>query len=170
MAKLESLLIRIVTSLTVALTVSACAPESDPGSETVPTPFQEVADIRQLMLTVIEPAAEVYWDSVGTIMDMEGTREIAPRTNEEWAAVRNAAMVVAESGNLLLMPKRALDDQQWTDLSLELIDSARLALIAAEARDPIAVFEAGGDLYLICSDCHATFAPDTLRPSFRPDN
>jgi hypothetical protein len=164
------LVVRTAIGLTLVLSVSACAPESSPGIETAPTPYQEVADIRQLMLAVIEPAAEVYWDSVGTIMDMEGTEEIAPRTNEEWTAVRNAAMVVAESGNLLLMPKRALDDAQWTELSLELIASARLALIAAEARDPIAVFEAGGDLYLICSDCHATFAPDTLRPSFQPDS
>jgi hypothetical protein len=149
---------RCVLWFTLALMISGCAPE--------PLPFEEVADVNQLMLTVIDPAADVYWESVATIMDMDGTREIAPSTAEEWEAVRNAAMIVAESGNLLLMPGRAQEGEQWTELAQALITSGRQALIAAEARDPAAVFNAGGELYLVCSDCHAAFAPEALRSSF----
>ena len=149
---------RSISWLTLALTISGCAPE--------PLPFDEVADVRQLMLTVVDPAADVYWDSVGTIMTIEGTEEIAPSTLQEWEAVRNAAIVIAESGNLLLMPGRAEEGEQWTGLARALIASGRVALSAAEARDPEAVFYAGGEMYLVCSECHATFAPDTLPPSF----
>jgi len=152
---------RGVLWLTLALMISSCAPE--------PLPFEEVADVNQLMLTVIDPAADVYWDSVATIMDKDGTREIAPSTAEEWEAVRNAAMVVTESGNLLLMPGRAQEDERWAELAQALITSGRQALIAAEARDPAAVFDAGGELYLVCTNCHAAFAPETLRPSFLPE-
>ena len=81
--------------LTCALLLTgACADAPDPP------PFVAVADSRQLMLSVLEPAAEVYWDAVGIIMDMEGEYEIEPRTAEEWEAVENAAWVLAESGNL----------------------------------------------------------------------
>jgi hypothetical protein len=144
--------------LVLVLAVTGCAPE--------PVPFEEVADVRQLMLAVIDPAAKVYWESVATIMTLEGTEEIAPKTFAEWQAVRNAAMTVAESGNLLLTPGRRQDDADWTRLSQALIASGREALLAAEARDPDAVFEAGGEIYLVCAECHTAFAPDALRSGF----
>ena len=147
--------------LALAVLLSGCAPE--------PVPFENVADVKQLMTSVLEPAAEVYWDSVGTIMDLEGTVEIAPRTEEEWQAVRNAAMVVAESGNLLMMPGRVQGGVEWMDFSRALIARGRQALAAAEAKDTAAVFDAGGEVYLVCSNCHAVYAPDTLRPAFARD-
>ncbi len=152
---------RIVFLLCLTLTICGCAPE--------PPPFDEVADVRQLMLTVVEPAADVYWDSVGTIMDLNGTQEIAPSTAAEWEAVRNAAMVMAESGNLLLLPGRMQEDERWIELSLALITTGRQALLAAEARDPAAVFDAGAEVYLVCADCHVAFAPETLPPNFRQE-
>lgn len=136
----------------------ACAPEG-------PEPYEAVADVRGLMLSVIEPAAEVYWDAVGTIIDTVGTTELAPRTEEEWAAVRNAAVVMAESGNLLMMGDRSLDDGAWMAMSRAMLDVGRRAMAAAEARDPDAVFEVGGEVYEVCTNCHATYALETLRPS-----
>ena len=140
------------------LSIAGCAPE--------PPPFDEVADVRQLMLSVVDPAADVYWGSVATIMTMEGTEEIAPKNSAEWADVQYAAMVIAESGNLLMTPGRVQEDPKWMELSQALIASGRVAMAAAEARDPEAVFEAGGEVYLVCSECHATFAPDALRSNF----
>lgn len=122
------------------------------------------------MLAAIDPAANIYWSAVGTIMDENGTQEISPGTTAEWAAVRHAATIIAESGNLLLMPDRARDDERWTRLSQQLITTGRQALEAAESRDPMAVFVAGGQVYLVCSECHAAFAPDALRSSFGAEN
>ncbi len=141
--------------------VLSCSPE--------PLPFEEVADLKQLMTSVIEPAAEVYWDSVGIVMDIEeGTHEIEPRTDEEWIAVRDAAFVVAESGNLMLLPGRMRDGDRWPEMVTDFVKASRAALAAAEARDPEAVFDAGGEVYLACARCHETYAPDTLRPNFDP--
>ena len=140
------------------LLLSACAPD--------PPPFEEVADLKQLMNSVIDPAAEVYWDAVGTIIDLNGTEEIAPSTDEEWQAVRNAAMVIAESGNLLLMEGRRQGGVEWTALSKALIAVGREALAAAVAEDTAAVFDAGAEVYYACARCHATYAPDTLGPSY----
>lgn len=145
----------------LALLACADAPE--------PPPFAAVADSRQLMLSVIEPAAEVYWDAVGVIMDEEGTRHIEPRTETEWEAVENAAFVLAESGNLLLLEDRAGGRDHWTAMSRAMIEIGRRAVEAARARDPDAVFEAGGEVYLVCTGCHAVYAAETLRPSYNAD-
>ena len=122
--------------------------------------------MRELMLHVVEPAAEAYWDSVGTVMDMEGTRFFAPVTTEEWLVVENAAATLAEAGNLLLIPERRRDDPRWEQYASALIDSGRQALAAADSRDADAVFVAGGEVYVVCADCHAAFAPALLPANF----
>ena len=100
--------------LIAGLFVVACnrAPAPAPPAA-APPPFRPVADVKQLMASVIEPAAEIYWDAVGSITDKNGTVEIAPKSEDEWIAVRNSAYVVAESGNLLMMDPRARDRGEW---------------------------------------------------------
>ncbi len=156
---------RLFPTLSVlVLALAACTADPEPP------PFAVVADSKQLMLSVIEPAAEVYWDAVGVIMDMEGTYEISPRSSEEWEAVENAAFVLAESGNLLLLEERAQDRGNWVAISRAMIDIGKRAIEAAQARDPEAVFEVGGDIYLVCTGCHAVYATETLRPNYVPDS
>ena len=46
-----------------------------------PPPFKPVADLKQLMQSVVEPAADEYWDAVGWIEDAGGSHEIAPTTD-----------------------------------------------------------------------------------------
>jgi hypothetical protein len=116
------------------------------------------------MSAILDPAADVYWDAVGWIVDAGGTLEIRPQTLEEWEAVQRAAVVIAESGNLLLMEGRALDDEEWVGLSRALIEVGQRAIAAAEARDEAAVFEIGGEVYNACTACHALYAVETLRP------
>ena len=48
----------------VALLLAGCAAD--------PLPFDGVANVKLLMTSVVEPAAEVYWDAVGTIIDENG--------------------------------------------------------------------------------------------------
>jgi hypothetical protein len=132
-----------------------------------PPPFQPVADLKQLMASVVEPAAEVYWDAVGTIIDENGVTEIQPTTTEEWEAVRNSAYVVAESGNLMMMSTRAKDGGDWMQMSRALITVGQKAIRAAEARDKAAVFDVGAEVYDACTACHAKYAVETLRPNAR---
>ena len=117
------------------------------------------------MATIIEPAAEVYWDAVGTIEDSTGVTALYPRSAEEWVTVRNSAYAVAESGNLLMMAPRALDQDDWMRLSVAMIDAGKKAIKAAEARDTAAVFNVGAELYETCTACHARYAIGTLRPN-----
>ena len=153
---------RSCVAILVLLGCAADAPE--------PSPFAAVADGRQLMVSVIEPAAEVYWDAVGVIMDEEGTHEIEPRTPEEWEAVVNAAYVLAESGNLMLMEDRAQGRGHWIAMSRAMIEVGKRAVDAAVAEDPQAVFDMGAELYFVCTGCHTVYATETVRPSDLPDS
>lgn len=130
-----------------------------------PPPYKPVADVKTLMASVVEPAADVYWDAVGTIIDAEGTHEIEPKTVEEWDAVRNAAYIVAESGNLLMMPSRAKDNGEWLQLAQAMTDAAQKAVRAAESRNKTAVFDTGAEVYDTCTNCHSKYSPEIVRPN-----
>ncbi|MDH3732798.1 MAG: hypothetical protein OEU54_04655 [Gemmatimonadota bacterium] len=148
--------------LVLPLAFSGCT--SDPATE-ASEDYDLVTDVQGLMLTVLEPAAETYWDAVGAILDSTGVDEFQPETEEEWEQVRHAAYVIAESGNLLMMRGRALDRGAWMAFSRDLVEIGREAIAAAEAMDAEAVFTAGGEVYLVCSACHASYALQTLRPN-----
>ncbi len=141
------------------LALTACGqPEADER-------YRPVADVQELMYHVVEPAAQTYWKAVGWVLDAEGEHYIRPATDEEWIAVENAAFMVAESGNLLLMGDRALDDGAWVAMSQSLVDIGERALRAAEATDEQAVFDLGAEMYYVCSNCHAQYSPEILRPN-----
>ncbi len=119
--------------------------------------FTAVADVRELMASILDPSTDVIWDAVGTIITVAGTEERMPKNDEEWAAVRRAAFVVAESGNLLMMPGRVPDDPDWIKMSQALIEVGSRAIKAADAKDKDALFSAGGEIYVVCSACHEKF-------------
>jgi hypothetical protein len=127
--------------------------------------YTPVGDMQQLMAYMVEPAAEVYWDAVGVIVDAEGEHQMAPASDEEWLAVSGAAYTVAEAGNLLMMPGYALDDGAWMTMSQTLVEVGRRAVEAADARSLDAVFDMGAELYYVCTNCHSTYALETLRPN-----
>lgn len=133
------------------------------GCQSAPS-FLPVANVKELMAAVIEPAADLYWDAVGTVDDSTGSTSFGPETAEEWAAVRNNAMVVAESGNLLMMDPRARDRDQWMVLSRAMVEAGKQAVAAANARDTAAVFNAGAVLYESCSRCHAVYSVKVTPP------
>jgi hypothetical protein len=107
---------------------------------------------------VIDPTTDVIWNAVKTIITVEGTQEIRPQTEDEWTAIRNAAVIVAESGNLLMMVPRAKDDGEWMKACQAMIDTGMAAMRAAEAKDPEQLFDAGGNIYNACTNCHSKYA------------
>lgn len=161
--------IALLTPL-AALVLAGCAPGEPAANADAapPPPYHMVASVKDLMNWVIEPNADVLWDSVGTIMTEAGTEERQPQTEEEWEAVRNAAAAVAESGNLLMMDGRAFDRGEWMKASRAMIDAAVTALQAAEAKDVPALFDAGAVVYESCTACHTKYALGLQRVDGEP--
>lgn len=127
-----------------------------------PPPLRPVADVKQLMHSVLEPAADEYWDGVSTTIDEAGITDFAPETTEEWDALVNHAYVIAESGNLLMLGARPKDGGDWMKYSRALVDTGEKAIRAAESHSPANVFTAGADVYDVCTNCHATYAKDLV--------
>ncbi len=135
-----------------------------PGCGPAPPPFHPIADVKTICSGVIDPAAMVVWNAVGWVDTADGTEEIYPKTDEAWLAVRNAAVTVAESGNLLMMAPRAKDDTEWMRVSRALVDMGEAAVAAADHKSRDEIFSVGGDLYEVCSNCHAKYNPAIAVP------
>jgi hypothetical protein len=128
-------------------------------------PYKPVTTVLELMESVIAHAAEVYWESVSVTVDETGEHELSPRTDEEWEAVWAAGLSIAESGNLLMMTPRAVDDGAWMQFARSLVEAGALAAAAAQAHDVERVFAAGEQVYNVCTACHARYANELRRSS-----
>jgi hypothetical protein len=149
-----------ISILLLAVALCSCQSETPaplPSAGDNPE-FREIADIKQLMNWIIEPASDVIWESVGTIITEEGEQNVRPETDEQWTAIRDAAATVAESGNLLLTPHRIRDREDWVKHSHALTKAAQDVMAAAEAKDVEELFTTGGELYIACTQCHSQYA------------
>jgi hypothetical protein len=115
------------------------------------------ANTAQLMNWILDPQSDVVWAAVGSIITEKGEEQLAPKTEEEWMKVRNAAATVAEASNLLLLAPHARDQADWAAMTRKVIEEANKCLQAAEAKDLETLFTAGGDMYIACKACHAKY-------------
>ena len=152
---------KLLLPIGVALTVGACAHEQQPSLP----PYRPVTTVLELMESVIAHAAEIYWESVQITVDETGEHELFPQTDEEWESVWAAGVSLAESGNLLMMAPRAVDEGAWMQFSRSLVEAGSAAAAAAQARDVERVFAAGEQVYNVCTACHARYASDLQRVS-----
>ncbi len=147
----------LLISFTLLL-LGAC---SSDNSTKAATPYKPSADIEQLMYRVLDPGADMIWLNSGWVIDKDGERELFPETDAEWQVVINGATIVAEAGNLLMMPGRVDGadgrDESWLVYSQAIIDTGNQLIAAAEAHDEQAIFDLGGQHYNVCRACHLKF-------------
>jgi len=115
-------------------------------------------ELKNLMGWLIDPAADAIWDSVSTIIDKNGTTNIAPKNDAEWEALRQQAAVLTEAGNVLMMPDRVRPGKIWPLAAKKLKTSGLLALQATLNKDPDLLFKAGEEIYKSCAGCHHSYA------------
>ena len=130
-----------------------------PPAPTVPAapPYNTSLSLKQVMEWVIDPAADEVWESVAIIITDKGENQKAPKTDEEWAKVRNGAATLVEAGNLLMIQGRMRDDKKWLASAKRMSDAGLVALRAAEKKDVAALFDSGALIYNACSACHNDF-------------
>jgi hypothetical protein len=147
---MSAMRIVVLVVLAGAVSLAGCG-----GPE--PPPFKAVVDTKLLMQSVVDPNADLIWEAVKTIDSAQGVEDIRPRTDEQWTAVRNAAVAVTESGNLLMMSPRAKDGGEWMKRAQDMVSTGEAAIRAAEAKNPERLFSVGGDIYEACSHCHREY-------------
>jgi cytochrome c556 len=116
-------------------------------------PFPPVASVKQLMLDLIYPSSNDILLAI-----YRG----GPKDDTEWAAVRRAAVTLAESGNLLMMRGRARDQMNWMKDAKLLVDAGNAAYKAAQAKDSNALAALAGALDAACTTCHKQYRPNVF--------
>jgi cytochrome c553 len=116
--------------------------------------FQPVGTMSQLMVNIIYPSSDAIF-----YVDRN-----PPSTDADWNALANQSLMLAESGNLLLMPSRARDKGNWIKDSKMMIDAGAAAFKAAKAKDLEAVRAVNDALYASCVTCHAQYREGYLKP------
>lgn len=117
------------------------------GTAAQSPPTTAVASIKQLQEAMISPASDTIFN-VG---------RSAPQTEADWLTVRNAAVILAEAGNLFMLEGRAKDTGQWMELAGALVDAGTAALRATDARDVNGVLDAGDRIAEVCEACHQPY-------------
>jgi len=159
-------LVKLTSIAAFSLSLAACsAPEeSSMGSDSsgVASNFDLTLTIPELMSYVLDPASDSIWGAGGWVLDASGYEELYPTTDDGWNFVKAQAAVVAETGNLLALPGRAADNDAWIIYSKGLSEAGLLAMKAAEEQNKDDFFQAGAQIYSVCTACHQAYNPDIL--------
>jgi cytochrome c556 len=143
--------------------------------------YTTTATIKDIMKSIVDPSADVVWNSVQSVADERGLVDIAPRTDEEWQNTRMGAIRLVEATNLLLIPGRHVgapgekseaedelepaqmeelinkDRQAWYKRVSALHDAAEKTLRAIDKKDANEVFVLGDQIEHACESCHTQY-------------
>jgi hypothetical protein len=148
--------------------------------------FVPVGSILEVMLQIVDPIADEIFESVSVVVTAEGEKETRPRTDADWLAVRNNALILAEAGNLLKIPRPVgpakpapgiafeppgpddlspaqvemllkRDRRAFDAFAQKLTDAALIALRAVDARNVDGLYEAGDAIDQACESCHMNY-------------
>jgi len=128
--------------LSLAITLAMLA-----ATAMVSAQAQPIGTVHDIMAAITIPASDKVFAAASE----------PPRDAAGWAAVRTYALAVAESSNLLMMPKRAVDQKDWIKWSTAQLKAAQLVMKAAEAKDADALSTASDALYETCAGCHKVY-------------
>lgn len=146
------------------LLLAACSSPDDTGAATNDNAgtYNTTLSVQEVMAYVLEPSSDILWDSGGWVLDAAGYEELYPTTDDGWAYVRAQAAIVVEAGNALAVPGRAMDNDAWMIYTKGLSDAGLLAMKAAEEQNEEDFFQAGAQLYSVCTACHQAYNPDIV--------
>jgi hypothetical protein len=139
----------------------ARAQEQTPPATTPPAPtVRPVGTMSELMVKVIYP----YSDAMFYI------GRAAPKNDVEWEDLQGKALALAEFGNLLMMPGRARDQDQWMKDARLLVEAGAAAYKATKDKNVDAVLALNEQLVGSCTSCHMHYRPNYGRrpPAQRP--
>ena len=176
----------VIAALPLLLLFSSCQKRE-------PAPQYEVTTtVKDIMDSMVDPIADVLWESVATIVTPEGIEERTPKTEEDWLKVRRGAITLIEATNLLRMPGRLIarhgeksenpnielepeemqvlvdkDRQAWSSKAHDLHAAASEALRAIEAKSAKGLMDAGEKIDEACENCHLKYwYPNQVIPPF----
>ena len=111
---------------------------------------EPVGTMSQLMVDIVYPTSD----------DIFYIGRTPPSNNAEWGAIQRSALMLAESGNLLMVGSRVRDQGNWIKDAKLLVDVGAAAYKAARAKDMDAILALNEQLYTACVTCHQDYRPN----------
>ena len=145
-----SVVILLLTSMARARAAGGPAPAGQSAAASAgqpaapPVTQQPVGTMSELMVTIVYPASDaIFYISTRT-----------PTTEADWIALQGQALMVAEAGNLLMMPAHMRDQDRWLADARLMRDAGAAAFRAAKAKNAEALAALNDQLYESCVTCH----------------
>ena len=114
--------------------------------------YRPLLSVKEIMNGLITPATTTIW----------GAYQL--ETDAQWQEVRNAALAVIAAGNLLQFGGAGKGEAatgvkaSWETYNQQMIEAAKLVILAADNKDEEALSVAGNDaLYPPCESCHQQY-------------
>ena len=141
----------LVSGLVMAQAPSAPPPNQTPSAE-IPG-IKSIGTMSEIMLDIIFPTS----DQIFYVSRNE------KKTAKDWVDIRQAALMLAESANLLMADNRAKDKDQWMRDAKLLWEVGNKAYKAAKVKDEDALEGLNAELYEACQSCHVHYRPGYRR-------
>lgn len=170
--------------LIVPLLFHGCEqPEVTPATAEAPS-LTPVLSVKELMEHIVDPTADWIFDAAVVDVSEKGTVETLPLTDEDWTRVERGALILAESANLLKMPRAMVppgdkslsqepggpeltpaeiearvrkDPALWAKHADGLREAAIDSLRIIKARDAKGLFDVGDKIDKACESCHLEY-------------
>jgi hypothetical protein len=169
--------------LLAASLLQHCAgpPASPAASEGDPAP---ILSVKELMEHIVDPIADWIFDAAVIDISDKGIIETTPLTDEDWLKVERGALILAESANLLKMPRAMVpagdaslshahggpeltpaeieamirqDPEKWNRHADALRTAALESLPIIRSRNAEGLFDVGDKIDKACESCHLEY-------------
>jgi hypothetical protein len=120
--------------------------------------FQTVGTLSDVMVSMVYPATNNI---------LLSAYRGGPRDDKEWLSIQRNAVLLAESGNVLLMRGPAGGQGDWAKNAKMLVDAGAAAYKAAHAKDANALMAVAQPLNAACTMCHKQYRANIAGPGER---
>ena len=143
---------RLLVLLLLTGAVLAQAPSTQAPSNETPA-LKSIGTMSEVMVRVIFPTSnEIFY---------VGRNE--NKTEKDWEDLRNNALMLAESANLLMADNRAKDKDRWMKDANLLRNVGDKAFKFAKVKDLEGLKALNDELYEACQSCHEHYRPGYKR-------
>jgi cytochrome c556 len=143
---------RLLVLLLLTGAVLAQAPSTQVPSNETPA-LKSIGTMSEVMVRVIFPTSnEIFY---------VGRNE--NKTEKDWEDLRNNALMLAESANLLMADNRAKDKDRWMKDAALLRNVGDKAFKFAKVKDLEGLKALNDELYEACQSCHEHYRPGYRR-------
>jgi hypothetical protein len=158
-------------------------PAATPVAAEAPS-LTPVLSVKELMEHIVDPIADWIFDAAVIDVSEKGTVVTKPLTDDDWLKVERGALILAESANLLKMPRAMVpagdkslkdapggpeltpaeieakvrrDPALWNQHADGLRTAALESLTIIKTRDPEGLFTVGDKIDRACEGCHLEY-------------